>query len=185
MGTSEAFWVDDKGSILSAGQLPSPNQDARPPDVVVSLLVLHGISLPPGKYGSGDIEALFCNGLDYSLHPYFESLRGLRVSAHFLVTRDGEVVQFVPCTKRAWHAGTSTWRGRDRCNDYSIGIELEGVDDAPYEPVQYEMLARLTRALMARYPIEEIVAHSDIAPDRKTDPGPAFDWARFNSLLKS
>lgn len=185
MKAPDALSVDDEGYIPSVRQSPSPNHDSRPPDTRISLLVVHGISLPPGQFGGGAIAELFCNRLDHSSHPYYEPLRGLRVSAHFLIGRDGVIVQFVPCTNRAWHAGKSSWRGRDQCNDYSIGIELEGSDDVPYEQIQYETLACLVRALKARYPIEEIVAHSDIAPGRKTDPGRAFDWARFNSLLNT
>ena len=185
MRATEALSVDDLGNIWTARQSPSPNQDARPPNTQISLLVIHGISLPPGQFGGGYVESLFCNTLDHSRHPDFEPLRGLRLSAHFLIGRDGDLAQFVPCSKRAWHAGKSSWRDREQCNDFSIGIELEGADHVPYEPTQYALLARLARGLKARYPIEEIVAHSDIAPDRKTDPGPAFDWARFNSLMKS
>lgn len=185
MKAAQALSVDDHGNILTVRQSSSPNQDARPPDTQISLLVIHGISLPPGQFGGGEIGALFCNRLNHSSHPCFEPLRGLRVSAHFLIGRDGNMEQFVPCTNRAWHAGKSSSRGRDQCNDFSIGVELEGADDVPYEPIQYEVLVHLVRALKARYPIDEIVAHSDIAPDRKTDPGPAFDWARFNSLMNS
>ena len=167
-----------------ARQVPSPNRDARPTPRDISLVVVHGISLPPGQFGGDAIENLFTNGLDPGADPYFASIAGLRVSAHFLVRRDGALTQFVACSERAWHAGQSTWRGRERCNDFSVGIELEGCDDVPYAGAQYAILARLVRALGRRYPIEDVVGHSDIAPGRKTDPGPAFDWARFRRLAR-
>jgi len=170
--------VDAAGVVAAARQVPSPNHDPRPDDATVRLVVVHGISLPPGAYGGDEIAALFTNRLDPAAHPYFEAVAGLRVSAHFLVRRDGALVQFVRCADRAWHAGVSCWAGRERCNDFSIGIELEGVDDEPYEDAQYRTLAVLLAALEARYPIEDVVGHSDIAPGRKTDPGPAFDWTR-------
>lgn len=151
--------------------------------MAVSLLVVHSISLPPGEFGSGDVAALFCNALDCSAHPFYAELAGLRVSAHLFVRRTGTIVQFVPCTLRAWHAGVSSWRGRTRCNDFSIGIELEGTDTSPFEPVQYERLASLVRAMRRAYPIEDVVGHSDVAPGRKTDPGAGFDWARLRSLV--
>jgi AmpD protein len=138
--------------------------------------VVHGISLPPGRFGSSSIEALFTNRLDPAAHPYFATIAHLRVSAHFLIRRDGELLQFVPCAMRAWHAGASNWCGRERCNDFSIGIELEGADDVRYTGAQYRMLIRLARALAKRYPIVGLTGHSDIAPGRKTDPGPTFDW---------
>jgi len=151
--------------------------------VPVDLLVVHNISLPPRVYGGGAIEDLFLNRLDPDGHPYFASIRALRVSAHFLVRRDGELVQFVPCSKRAWHAGISSFQGRERCNDFSIGVELEGSDDDPFEAVQYEVLAGLVRTLRTRYPLAHLAGHSDIAPDRKTDPGPCFDWQRLLAAL--
>jgi AmpD protein len=166
-----------------ARQVPSPNADARPPGTAITLLVVHNISLPPGVFGGEDVLRFFTNTLDWGSHPYYEPLRALRVSAHFFVRRTGEVIQFVPCGSRAWHAGESEWRGRPRCNDFSIGVELEGTDISPYADVQYERLARLARALQRRYPIADIVGHSDIAPARKTDPGPAFDWPRLRTLL--
>jgi AmpD protein len=144
--------------------------------------VVHGISLPPGEFGGDAIERLFTNRLDPSTHRSFEAIATVRVSAHFLVRRDGALVQFVACADRAWHAGASSWRGRERCNDFSIGVELEGTDDTPYTVAQYRMLTRLARALSRRYPIEDIAGHSDIAPGRKTDPGPAFAWARLATL---
>ena len=151
--------------------------------MAISLVVVHGISLPPGEFGGDSIVRLFTNRLDQSSHPYFATISHLRVSAHFLIRRDGELVQFVSCLDRAWHAGVSTWKGRDRCNDFSIGIELEGTDATPYAPAQYTMLGRLLRALKRSCPIEDIAGHSDIAPGRKTDPGPAFDWARLHRLM--
>ena len=157
----------------------SPNQDERPEGAEVTLLVLHSISLPPGEYGGDAIERLFTNCLDPAAHPFFGEVAALRVSSHFLIRRDGEVVQFVPTEKRAWHAGASSWCGRERCNDFSIGVELEGTDEGPFEPAQYRTLASLIAALRARYPLRDIAAHSDIAPGRKTDPGPGFDWRRL------
>ena len=173
------FVVDASGVVAAATQIPSPNHDPRPDDAPIRLIVVHGISLPPGCYGGDEIAALFTNRLDPAAHPYFEAIAGLRVSAHFLVRRDGALVQFVRCADRAWHAGASCWAGVARCNDFSIGIELEGVDDEPYEDAQYDTLVALVAALRARYPIEDVVGHSDIAPGRKTDPGPAFDWSRL------
>jgi AmpD protein len=175
--------IDRSGRVRAARQAPSPNCDARPRGVPVDLLVVHNISLPPRVYGGGAIEDLFLNRLDADAHPYFASIRALRVSAHFLVRRDGELVQFVPCSKRAWHAGVSSFQGRERCNDFSIGVELEGSDDDPFEAVQYEVLAGLARTLRTRYPIVHLAGHSDIAPGRKTDPGPCFDWQRLLAAL--
>lgn len=177
--------VDATGVVASARQVPSPNHDPRPDDAPIRLIVVHGISLPPGCYGGNEIAALFTNRLDPAAHPYFQSIASLRVSAHFLVRRDGALVQFVRCADRAWHAGASCWAGAARCNDFSIGIELEGVDDEPYEDAQYDTLVALVAALRARYPIEDVVGHSDIAPGRKTDPGPAFDWARLPGARRS
>jgi N-acetyl-anhydromuramoyl-L-alanine amidase len=157
----------------------SPNQDERPAGTEVSLVVLHSISLPPGEFGGDAIERLFTNRLDSAAHPYFAQIHALRVSAHFLIRRDGELVQFVPVERRAWHAGASSWRGRGRCNDFSLGIELEGSDSAPFEATQYDALSALLRELGGRYPLQAIAAHSEIAPGRKTDPGPGFDWQRF------
>lgn len=175
--------VDVAGLIPGVRYVPSPNEDERPDREPICLLVVHGISLPPGHFGGSDIEKLFTNTLDCADHVYFAQLQGLRVSAHFLIRRDGEIVQFVCCQRRAWHAGQSCWKGRERCNDFSIGIELEGTDDSAYAAVQYASLAALSKALMLTYPIDAIVGHSDIAPGRKTDPGPAFDWSRFRALL--
>ena len=174
------------GLLDGARQCPSPNQDERPAGSLPELIVIHGISLPPGEFGGEAIDALFANHLDPTAHPYFARIAGLCVSAHALIRRDGAVTQYVPFQRRAWHAGQSSYAGRSRCNDFSIGIELEGTDDIPYTPPQYEALDRLIRALLAAYPglnPERIVGHSDIAPGRKTDPGPTFDWARLRKLL--
>jgi AmpD protein len=175
--------IDAGGRASRARQLRSPNCDERPAGAAVTLLVVHGISLPPGAFGGDAIERLFTNRLDGAAHPYFATIAQLRVSAHFVVRRDGRLLQFVPCARRAWHAGASAWRGRERCNDFSVGIELEGTDALPYTRRQYRMLGRVVRALARRYPIEDVVGHSDVAPGRKTDPGPAFDWARLARAL--
>jgi AmpD protein len=177
--------VDRAGVVRAAAQVPSPNFDARPVDARITLLVIHNISLPPGQFGGPWIVELFTNCLDPKVHPYFESIADMRVSAHFLIRREGALAQFVPCALRAWHAGDSSWRARRGCNDFSIGVELEGTDDLPYEDIQYRTLALLTRALRRRYPIRDIAGHSDIAPKRKTDPGPAFDWPRYRKLIAS
>jgi AmpD protein len=171
------------GLLAGVTYIPSPNCDDRPVDETVRLVVIHSISLPPGEFGGEDIIRLFCNTLDCASHPYYEGLRSLRVSAHFLIRRTGELTQFVPCTRRAWHAGASTWHGRDRCNDFSVGIELEGADEIPYADQQYAALSALVAALARAYPIEDVVGHADIAPGRKSDPGPAFDWPRFFALI--
>jgi AmpD protein len=176
------------GLLDAARQVPSPNRDARPPGMTPELIVIHAISLPPGEFGGPWIDALFRNGLDPDAHPYFRDIAGFRVSAHLLIRRDGEIVQYVPFHARAWHAGVSNHQGRERCNDFSIGIELEGCDERPFESVQYEVLARVIRALVAAYPglePERVAGHADIAPGRKTDPGPHFDWARLRALLET
>ena len=175
--------LDEEGVLAGVTQISSPNWDERPRDSEVALLVVHNISLPPGEFGGDAIARLFTNTLDFSEHPYYETVRDLKVSSHFLIRRDGELIQFVPCAKRAWHAGTSVWRGHERCNDFSVGVELEGADDQAYAEAQYASLSRLLLALRRRYPIMDIVGHSDIAPGRKTDPGSAFDWARLRELL--
>lgn len=162
----------------------SPNCDARPEGVVPNVVVVHAISLPPDSFGGPGVEQLFTNTLDPAEHPYYADIQHLRVSAHYFVRRDGEVVCFVAPEHRAWHAGVSCWNGRERCNDFSIGIELEGCDTQPFEPVQYVRLAGLIAELRTRYPIEAVVGHSDIAPGRKTDPGPFFDWQRLERLLR-
>ena len=161
----------------------SPNCDARPAGIEVTLLVLHSISLPRGAYGGDAIERLFTNRLDPRAHPSFGEIAALRVSAHFLVRRSGELVQFVPVQARAWHAGASRWRGRERCNDFSVGVELEGTDDTAFAGVQYATLAGLLRALRKALPLREVAAHSDVAPGRKNDPGARFDWLRFAAML--
>ncbi len=148
----------------------------------MSLLVVHSISLPPGVYGGNAIEELFTNRLDWRAHPYFETIRGLRVSAHFLIRRDGSLLQFVSCDRRAWHAGVSSWHGRENCNDYSIGVELEGLEGDAFEEAQYVSLSSLAGGLARRYPIEAVAGHEHIAAGRKGDPGPAFDWARLRAL---
>ena len=173
--------LDRHGWIIhpAVRHAPSPNSDARPEGTQVSLLVLHNISLPPGEFGGPYVRGLFTNTLDYTAHPWFDRLRPLRVSAHFVIGRDGVIVQFVSTDRRAWHAGVSSFRGRDRCNDFSIGIELEGTDTLPFTAAQYRSLAWLTPALRTRYPLWAVRGHEHIAPGRKTDPGPAFDWGRF------
>jgi len=177
--------IDQEGVASGARFVASPNFDSRPNNADPTLLVLHNISLPPGVFGGPAIIDLFGNGLDHGAHPYFAGLRGMRVSAHFLIRRDGELIQFVACARRAWHAGVSSWRGRPRCNDFSIGVELEGSDTVAYEAPQYAQLARLTRALQARYLLPDIAGHSDVAPGRKTDPGASFDWARYRADVQS
>jgi AmpD protein len=175
--------LDEAGVLERAVQMPSPNCDQRPDGASITLLVVHNISLPPGEFGSDAIMRLFTNTLDFSAHPYYETLRHLKVSAHFLIRRDGELIQLVPCAMRAWHAGASIWRGHERCNDFSVGVELEGADDRAYAAAQYTRLAGLLLGLLGRYPIVDIVGHADISPGRKTDPGPAFDWGYFRGLL--
>jgi AmpD protein len=180
--------IDPRTGLLAwARQVPSPNCDSRPAGMVADLIIVHGISLPPGEYGGPYIDQLFTNSLPPAGHPYFEQVRELRVSSHLLIRRDGEAVQYVPFQRRAWHAGTSAWRGRERCNDFSIGIELEGTDHSPYESAQYAMLARVTALLCKTYPAlgpDRIVGHSDVAPGRKTDPGLAFDWPLYRALVR-
>ena len=161
----------------------SPNQDERPAGTSISLAVIHSISLPPGEFGGDAIERLFTNRLDPAAHPYFAEVAPLKVSSHFLIRRDGELIQFVPVERRAWHAGASSWRGRSRCNDFSVGIELEGTDEGAFTDAQYSRLALLIQELRKTLPLRDIAAHSDVAPGRKTDPGPGFDWSRFFSSL--
>lgn len=175
--------VDNRGYAAAARQIASPNFDARPPGEAITLVVVHGISLPPGVFGGDGVTRLFTNTLDPGADPFYAPIAGLRVSAHFFIRRDGELLQFVSCNDRAWHAGVSSWRGRERCNDFSVGIELEGTDDTPYETRQYERLAQLLQALKRRYPtLAAAAGHSDIAPGRKTDPGPLLDWDRLARL---
>lgn len=171
---SEAF---SGGWLACARRIPSPNFDERPDGEVPSLVVVHAISLPPDQFGGPGVEQLFTNTLDPDEHPYYATICHLRVSAHFFIRRDGELIQFVSVDARAWHAGVSSWDGRERCNDFSIGIELEGCDSLPFTPEQYRRLAGLLEILQANYPIRAVVGHADIAPGRKTDPGPCFDWA--------
>jgi AmpD protein len=175
--------VDINGWLSGVRKIASPNFDRRPPAIAIDLLVIHNISLPPDQFGGPSIVNFFTNQLDTELHPYFVQLKDVRVSSHFLIRRNGELVQFVPCARRAWHAGVSSWQGRGRCNDFSIGIELEGSDSVPFTDFQYAALVRLTRRLQRAYPIRSIAGHSDIAPVRKTDPGPYFDWERYRASL--
>jgi AmpD protein len=171
------------GWCLQAQRQPSPNFDARASQMPVDLLVIHNISLPPGQFGGPFIADLFCNTLDFEVDPYFDQLRPLRVSAHFVIQRDGLLRQFVSANDRAWHAGVSSFHGRERCNDFSIGIELEGTDFEVFSDVQYTVLAALTVALLHRYSIADVVGHEHIAPGRKTDPGPFFEWTRYQTDL--
>lgn len=170
---------DGEGYIEGMQLIPSPNCDARPVDSAIELIVIHAISLPPGDFGGPGVIELFTNRLNPLAHPYYATIVDFRVSAHFFVRRDGETIQFVSCSRRAWHAGQSTWRGRANCNDFSIGIELEGSDDLPFESAQYDALSQLVHSLRRIFPIQEVTGHSDIAPGRKTDPGPYFDWQRL------
>lgn len=182
---TEALTINANTLLEGIEYHPSPNCDARPNNEI-NLLVIHGISLPPGEFGGSDIDALFLNRLNPAAHPYFQKIAELRVSSHVLLRRDGGLIQYVPFVKRAWHAGKSVFLDRENCNDFSIGIELEGADEIPYTSAQYQRLALLTRALMAHYPaitLDRIAGHSDIAPGRKTDPGPAFDWDYYRGLL--
>lgn len=181
--------VDMKtGVVKNARQKLSPNYDLRPDESDIALIVIHGISLPPGKFGDDYIDQLFCNQLNPNEHPYFKEIEGLKVSSHLLIRRDGELVQYVPLHKRAWHAGISNYKERDCCNDFSIGIELEGEDETAYTDIQYQVLAKTIRSLINTYPElseQTIAGHCDIAPGRKTDPGKAFDWSILNNLLSS
>ncbi|MDR5780352.1 1,6-anhydro-N-acetylmuramyl-L-alanine amidase AmpD [Caballeronia sp. LZ065] len=171
--------IDGQGWLTRARRLPSPNFEARPGNAAPTLIVVHNISLPPDDFTTNAIADFFLNQLDHDAHPYFDQLRGMRVSAHFVIRRNGDIEQFVSCDERAWHAGVSSFRGRERCNDFSIGIELEGSDRLPFESPQYDALGPLVRLLVKRYPIDALAGHSDIAPGRKTDPGPHFDWPRL------
>jgi AmpD protein len=176
------------GLIVPVRYLPSNHCDERPEGVDIDMIVVHNISLPPGEFGTGAIEKFFCDELDFSQHPYFLTIADLKVSSHLLIDRRGVITQFVPFSKRAWHAGKSFFKGRECCNDFSVGIELEGTDNLPYEKIQYEQLTHVINLLMNAYPEiarDHIVGHSDIAPDRKTDPGPAFDWKYLDCLLNT
>ena len=185
--TTDDQWNIADGWLSGARQVRSPNCNPRPSGAAPELIVVHGISLPPGQYGGPEIEALFTNTLDPTAHPYFREIAGLEVSAHFLISRTGEILQFVSTEARAWHAGVSCWEGREQCNDFSIGIELEGSDDEAYTDPQYNALNQLVRCVRNQYPgirHDAIVGHSDISPGRKTDPGPAFDWSRLIVMKK-
>ncbi len=175
---SEGWWAH-------ARRVASPNFGPRPPGLAgqVCLVVLHSISLPPGCYGGPEVEQLFTNTLDWDAHPYFDGIRGLKVSAHFFIRRSGEVLQFVSTLDRAWHAGASTWQGRDQCNDHSVGVELEGLEGSPFESAQYRALNALVRSLGCLHPLTDIAGHEHIAPGRKGDPGPGFDWAELKNLM--
>lgn len=179
----DAVWQD--GWLCSARHLKSPNFGARPADAPVELIVVHSISLPPGQYGTGCVQQLFTNQLDWDAHPYFQGIRGLEVSSHFFITREGAVWQFVSCNDRAWHAGKSQWCGRDNCNDFSIGIELEGLEGECFEQAQYQSLATLCQRLCDQYPITHIAGHEHIAPGRKQDPGEGFDWPLLQASLQA
>lgn len=180
--------IDSKGLLQPLSYKPSPHCDERPANLPIDMVVLHGISLPPGEFGQNMVEPFFLGKLDASLHPYFETIAELRVSAHLFINRQGEATQFVPFAQRAWHAGLSQFEGRSGCNDFSIGIELEGTNELAYTEAQYQSLARILPLLMAIYPEispQRIVGHSDVAPGRKTDPGDSFDWAYLRKLLQS
>lgn len=179
---SHSVWQPDvAGWVPMCQRIPSPNHDERPAGTQIELLVIHAISLPPGEFGSNAVPEFFTNRLEATAHPYFAAIAAQRVSAHFFIRRDGKAIQFVSCLARAWHAGVSCWRGRERCNDFSIGIELEGDDFSDYADPQYVALGRLAGGLKAIYPISDSVGHADIAPARKTDPGPHFDWQRLQA----
>lgn len=173
--------IDNAGMHRNAQFIPSPNHDDRP-DTTITLAVIHNISLPPGEYGGNGVIELFTNRLDPDAHPYYAEVHQLKVSSHFFIRRDGSLIQFVSCLKRAWHAGLSNWQGRERCNDFSVGIELEGSDHDAFEDAQYLCLNQLLEALKTAYPVKAVVGHSDIAPERKTDPGPYFDWSRIINI---
>jgi len=181
--------IDTERGLLTPGRfLPSPHCDDRPANIPIDMLVVHGISLPPGEFGSSYIEQFFCGTLPISKHPYFSTIASLKVSSHLFITRLGTLTQFVPFHKRAWHAGISRFKDKENCNDFSIGIELEGTDELPYEKVQYQILAEVILLLIRTYPNiteERIVGHNDIAPNRKTDPGPFFDWTYLKELLRT
>ncbi len=182
--SSPKFIMGDDGWVRGIQHIPSPNFDARPAGSAIELIVIHNISLPPGQFGGEGVMQLFTNRLNPDEHPYYHDIYQMRVSAHFLIRRAGELIQFVSCNQRAWHAGISNWKGRERCNDFSIGIELEGTDDQSFETLQYEMAAKISQLIYRHYPIKDVTGHSNIAPDRKTDPGPYFDWERYGKLLK-
>jgi AmpD protein len=182
MSGGPSHW--EGGWLHQAIRLPSPNFGPRPAQACIDLVVVHSISLPPGQYGGSGVQELFTNRLDWDAHPYYQQIRGLEVSSHFYIRRDGELWQFVSCDDRAWHAGRSHYRGRDNCNDDSIGVELEGLEGETFEPAQYEALARLCQALHERYPIAHLAGHEHVAPGRKLDPGPGFDWQQLQDRLQ-
>jgi AmpD protein len=184
--TMSASAKDDwsAGWWSGARRVESPNHGSRPDGERVTLALIHSISLPPGVYGGDEIERLFTNRLDWEAHPYFQQIRGMQVSSHFVIRRGGELIQFVSCDQRAWHAGRSSWRGREECNDYSVGIELEGLEGETFEDAQYDALVRLLMALQRHYPISDVAGHEHVAPGRKIDPGPGFDWSRLRSALQ-
>jgi AmpD protein len=175
--------LNSQGWFSGVRKVPSPNFDARPSRMPISLLIIHSISLPPNEFGGNGVSQLFTNTLNPDEHPYYEQLRGVKVSSHFFIRRNGEIVQYVSCLYRAWHAGLSRWQGRTRCNDFSLGIEMEGSDFVPYTDAQYLSLSYLTRRLQRAYRFSDITGHSDVAPQRKTDPGPYFEWARYLKSL--
>lgn len=181
LSPNASLWQN--GWYQQARALVSPNANQRPADAQIDLVVIHSISLPPGEFGNGNVQRLFTNQLDWDAHPYFQGIRGLEVSAHFFISRTGALWQFVSCDDRAWHAGQSTYRGRSQCNDDSIGIELEGLEGAAFEAPQYETLASLCAALLQAYPVAHIAGHEHVAPGRKLDPGPGFDWVLLQNSL--
>lgn len=181
MTPHDALWQD--GWYRFARRTPSPNFGPRPVNATIDLIVVHSISLPPGQYGGPEIEALFTNTLAWDAHPYFQQIRGAEVSAHFVIRRDGALIQFVSCDDRAWHAGRSNFQDRDNCNDFSIGIELEGLEGDLFESPQYETLSSLCAAIAQHYPVQHVAGHEHVAPDRKKDPGPGFDWAQLQQSL--
>ena len=180
--TSRPHVLDASGWLADARRLPSPNCDARPAGMAIELIVIHNISLPPGVFDGNAVIDLFTNQLDWDAHPYYQGIRDIKVSAHFFIRRDGSLIQFVPVNLRAWHAGASSWCERERCNDFSIGIELEGTDDLPFTEAQYASLIPLLQSLKQAYPIRDVVGHSEIAPGRKSDPGVCFEWERVRAL---
>lgn len=181
--TADGMLQDSDNSIRSIQFIASPNCDERPEGTAITLLVIHNISLPPGEFGGNGVTELFTNRLQPEKHPYYATISDSKVSSHFFIRRQGGIVQFVPCNQRAWHAGLSCWRNKTRCNDFSIGIELEGSDDTPFTDEQYTALVALTQCLCAQYPISDIVGHSHIAPERKTDPGPCFSWRTYAAMV--
>ena len=183
--TADAPALWQHGWLANARQQPSPNFGPRPAGTAVDFLVVHSISLPPGEYGTGCVQQLFSNQMDWDAHPYFQSIRSLEVSAHFFIERDGSLWQFVSCDDRAWHAGASQWRERSNCNNYSIGVELEGLEGHTFEPAQYRSLQQLILAIAQHYPLRDIAGHEHIAPGRKQDPGPGFDWQQLQAGLPS